>query len=119
MEIQTFNAARPRCPATIHEVATITSKGQITLPKSIRQALGVDFGGKVAFDLMGSQVFVSPVEDAPHEDPAIMSFLTLLEKGIQSGQHITTLPEDLSRLMLAVLKQPVDLNEEIEGDVTL
>ena len=55
---------------TIHEVATITSKGQITLPKSIRQALGVDFGGKVAFDLRGSQVFVSPVEDVPHEDPA-------------------------------------------------
>ena len=44
----------------IHEVATITSKGQITLPKPIRQALGVDFGGKVAFDLLGSQV-VEPV----------------------------------------------------------
>ena len=29
---------------TIHEVATITSKGQITLPKPIRQALGVDAG---------------------------------------------------------------------------
>ena len=26
----------------IHEVATLTSKGQITLPKSIRQALGAD-----------------------------------------------------------------------------
>jgi antitoxin PrlF len=26
----------------IQEVATITSKGQITLPKAIRQALGVD-----------------------------------------------------------------------------
>ena len=37
----------------IHEVATLTSKGQITLPKSIRQALGVDTGGKVAFDLRG------------------------------------------------------------------
>lgn len=33
---------------TIHEVATITAKGQITLPKPIRQALGVDYGGKVA-----------------------------------------------------------------------
>ncbi len=30
----------------IHEVATITAKGQITLPKSIRQALGVDYGGR-------------------------------------------------------------------------
>ena len=31
----------------IHEVATITAKGQITLPKSIRHALKVDYGGKV------------------------------------------------------------------------
>jgi antitoxin PrlF len=31
----------------IHEVATLTSKGQITLPKSIRQALGVDTAAKL------------------------------------------------------------------------
>ena len=43
----------------IHEVATLTSKGQITLPKSIRQALGVDTGGKVAFDLRGGEVVVT------------------------------------------------------------
>ena len=103
----------------IHEVATITSKGQITLPKPIRQALGVDFGGKVAFDLRGSQVVVSRVENAQHEDPAIANFLALLEKDIKSGKHITALPKDLARSMLAALKQPVDLNEEIEGDVGL
>jgi antitoxin PrlF len=34
----------------ILEVATLTSKGQITLPKPIRQALGVDVGGQVAFE---------------------------------------------------------------------
>lgn len=103
----------------VHEVATITSKGQITLPKTIRQALGVDFGGKVAFDLMGSQVVVSRVEDQDHQDPAIASFLSLLEKDIQSGQHITSLPEDLVRSMLIAIQQPVDLNEEIAGDVAL
>lgn len=35
----------------IHEVATMTSKGQITLPKTIRQALGIDVGSKVTFEL--------------------------------------------------------------------
>ena len=104
---------------TIHEVATITSKGQITLPKPIRQALGVDFGGKVAFDLMGSQVIVSRVEGEAHEDPAIANFLALLEKDIQSGQHITALPEDLVRSMLTAIQQPIDPNEQIEGDVAL
>ena len=104
---------------TIHEIATITSKGQITLPKPIRQALGVDLGGKVAFDLRGSQVLVSRVEDPLHEDPAITSFLSLLEKDIKTGQHVTSLPEDIARSMLKAIQQPVDLKEEIEGDVAL
>jgi len=104
---------------TIHEIATITSKGQITLPKPIRQALGVDFGGKVAFDLQGSQVIVSRVDNQEHEDPAIAGFLTLLEKDIQTGRHLTGLPEELARSMLAALKKPVVLDEEIVGDVAL
>ena len=105
--------------STIHEIATLTSKGQITLPKPIRQALGVDFGGKVAFDLLGSQVVVSRVDHQEHEDPAIIGFLSLLEKGIQTGQCLTSLPEGLARAMLAALKQPVDFDEEIIGDVAL
>ena len=103
----------------IHEVATITSKGQITLPKPIRQALGVDAGGKVAFDFTCDRVIVTRVTDEPHEDPAISSFLALLEKDIRSGQHITTLPDSLVRSMLAALGKRVDLNEDIEGDVAL
>lgn len=103
----------------IHEVATITSKGQITLPKPIRQALGVDAGGKVAFDFTGDRVIVTRVEDEPHEDPAIGSFLSLLVKDIQSGLHITTLPDDLARSMLATLGKPVDMNEDIAGEVAL
>ncbi len=102
----------------IHEVATITAKGQITLPKPIRQALKVDYGGKVAFDLHGSQIVVTRVEDE-HIDPAIGGFLALLEKDIQSGRNVTALPKDLARAMLATLKRSVDLSEEIEGDVAL
>jgi antitoxin PrlF len=52
-------AIRRMAMPAIHEVATLTSKGQITLPKSIRQALGVDTGGKVAFDLRGGEVVVT------------------------------------------------------------
>ena len=37
--------------STLHEVATMTAKGQITLPKAIRQALGFDVGAKLAFEL--------------------------------------------------------------------
>lgn len=103
----------------IHEVATITSKGQITLPKPIRQALGVDYGGKVAFDLRGDQVVVTRVDEGEHEDPAIGSFLSLIEADIRTGQNLCSLPADLTEAMLATLARPVDLNADIEGDVEL
>ena len=103
----------------IHEVATITSKGQITLPKPIRQALGVAFGGKVAFDMQGSQVIVTRVENELHEDPAIGGFLALLERDIASCRHISTLPDELALSMLSAITRPVDLSEEIHGDVAL
>jgi antitoxin PrlF len=104
---------------SIHEVATITAKGQITLPKPIRQALGVDYGGKVAFDLRGSQVIVTRAEDPRHEDPAIESFLGLLETDIRNGRHVASLPEDLVQAMLATLPKAVDTTANIEGDVSL
>lgn len=103
----------------IHEVATITSKGQITLPKPIRQALGVDYGGKVAFELCGSQVIVTRADEASHEDPAIASFLALLEKDICTGQRLCNFPERLVQAMQAAAALPVDLDADIEGDVAL
>lgn len=105
--------------SSIHEIATVTAKGQITLPKSIRQALGVGYGGKVAFDLQGSQVVVSRAEDPLHEDPAIVGFLHLLEADLELGRHITNLPEDLIKAMVAALSRSADLNEDIQGDVEL
>ena len=102
----------------IHEIATLTSKGQITLPKPIRQALGVDVGGKLAFDLRGSEVVVTRV-DAEHEDPAIGAFLSLLARDIDAGRNIQGLPEDLARAMLEHAGHDVNLGEEIDGAVEL
>jgi len=103
---------------TIHEIATLTSKGQITLPKSIRQALGVDAGGKLAFDLRGSEVVVTRV-GAEHEDPAIGAFLSLLARDIEAGRNIQGLPDDLARAMLEHSGYAVNLDDEIDGEVSL
>ena len=35
----------------VEEVCTITAKGQTTVPKAVRQALGVGYGGRIAFRL--------------------------------------------------------------------
>lgn len=104
--------------SSIHEFATLTSKGQITLPKSIRQGLGVDTGSKIAFELRDGEVVVMRAE-TEHEDPAIGAFLTLLEADIRVGKHLQPLPEDLAQTMLAHAGQAVDRDEEIDGDVAL
>jgi antitoxin PrlF len=114
MKIEDRSPAMP----SIHEEATLTSKGQITLPKSIRQALGVTTGGKVAFELRGGEVVVTRAE-TEHEDPAIGAFLGLLEADIRSGRNVGVLPAELARAMLANVGHAEDRDEDIEGDVTL
>ena len=98
--------------------APISSKGQITLPKAIRQALGVTTGGKVSFELRGNEVIVTRA-DAEHEDPAIGAFLGVLERDIREGKHVGNLPEDLAIAMFANLEHPTDQHEDIEGAVAL
>lgn len=103
----------------IHEEATVTSKGQITLPKSIRQALGVSIGGKVAFDLRHGEVVVTRADEAEHEDPAIEAFLGVLERDIRAGRHIHALPEALAKALLANASHAVNPDEPIDGEVAL
>jgi antitoxin PrlF len=101
----------------IREVATLTSKGQITLPKFVRQALGLDTGARVAFDLRGGEVVVSRAVE--HEDPAIGAFLNLLASDIERGRRVMGLPEDLARALLANSAAAANPDEDIDGDVAL
>ena len=105
----------------IHEIATMTAKGQITMPRTIRQALGVDVGAKVAFELQeDGQVVVSRADaDAEHEDPAIDAFLGLLAGDTQAARHVQAIPEDLARDMLDHAWREAGVDEDIEGDVDL
>ena len=67
-------------PAVVEEVCTITAKGQTTVPKAVRQALGVGYGGRIAFRVEGGAVTVRALPEAEAaEDPALAPFLTLLE----------------------------------------
>lgn len=43
------------------EQAKITSKGQITVPLRVRNALGVKAGDNLVFDMDGGEVFVRPL----------------------------------------------------------
>ena len=103
----------------IHEVATMTAKGQITLPKAVRQALGVDVGAKVAFELHDDGQVVVSRADAEHEDPAIGAFLDLLAGDIRAGRHVRTIPDDLAQDMLEHAERESGRDEDIDGEVDL
>lgn len=46
----------------------VTEKGQVTIPKHIREAAGVAPGSEVLFSLEGSRIVITPVGTAVRED---------------------------------------------------
>jgi antitoxin PrlF len=63
--------------SVIEEVCIVTAKGQTTVPKAIRQALGVSYGGRITFRVDDGAVSVHAAGE-PQEDPALAPFLALL-----------------------------------------
>jgi antitoxin PrlF len=103
----------------IEETSTITAKGQTTVPKVVRQALGVDCGGKIAYRIEDGRVTVHNPE-AEHHDPALAAFLGLIEKDLTAGRNIGELPVDVADAMRRAIEEvPVDLSENLEDDVAL
>ena len=42
------------------EITSVTSKGQVTIPKSVRKQLGIRTGTKVAFEVVGDHAELRP-----------------------------------------------------------
>jgi antitoxin PrlF len=105
--------------SVIEETSTITAKGQTTVPKSVRRALGIDYGGKIAFRVEGGRVTVHN-PDAGDRDPAIAAYLTLIENDTAAGRNLRDLPAGVAAAMQRAMDEaPIDLDEELEGDVDL
>ncbi len=103
----------------IEEISTITAKGQTTVPKAVRQALGVDRGGKIAYRIEDGQVTLNNPA-AEHSDPVLAAFLGLIAADIAAGGAVPDLPPDVAAaLRRAVEESGVDLDEKLEGDVAL
>ena len=107
-------------PALLEEVSTITAKGQTTVPKAIRQALGVDYGGRIAFRVDENGVTVHRA-DAEETDPAIDAFLNFLARDIERRPEALSALSPALAVRLAELTQgvAVDLNTVIDGAVDI
>lgn len=104
----------------IEEVCTITAKGQTTVPKAIRQALGVGYGGRIAFRVEDGAVSVHAVSES-EADPALAPFLALLERDVAArpAALVPLTPELAASLTAATEGVQVDLAAPVEGDVAL
>jgi len=103
----------------IEKTSTITAKGQTTVPKAVRQVLGVGLGGRITYRIEDGLVTVHNPE-AGHRDPALAAYLALIEKDIAAGRNLGDLPAGLGAALQRAGKEiPVDLDETLEGEVAL
>lgn len=103
----------------IEETRTITAKGQTTVPKAVRRALGVDRGGKIAYRIEDGRVTVRNPE-VERSDPVLAAFLGLIAKDIAAGGKVRDLPAEIAATLARAMEQvEVDLDETLEGDVAL
>lgn len=104
----------------VQERSRITAKGQTTVPKAVRQALGVSYGGEIAFVVDEQGVSVRRVE-TDETDPVIRTFLGFLEQDmLRNPQNVAAFPASLADRMAALaLQVTIDLDEGIEGPVAL
>jgi len=93
----------------VEEICTITAKGQATIPKTVRQALGIKPGARIAFRIEDGNVTVHPA-DENGEDPALAPFLELL------AQDFANRPEAIVALSPNLARRIEQLTEGVTGD---
>ena len=111
-------SVKGRGPSGTLDTAKITSKGQLTLPKTVRTALGVAEGDLVRFSMVDGKIVVEVgTSDEIPEDAAIAAFLDTLERSIAVSSDF---PIEMMQAMKALTGGiDVDLDEPIEGDVVI
>ncbi|TGD98279.1 type II toxin-antitoxin system PrlF family antitoxin [Methylobacterium nonmethylotrophicum] len=99
--------------------ATITARGQTTVPAAVRRMLGVGKSGRIVFRGLADGTVVIAKADAPvEEDPALRPFLALLERDLmERPQAVAPVGEDLYQRALALTSGvEVDLDEALSDD---
>lgn len=106
--------------ALLKEISTITAKGQTTVPKSVRQALDVGQGDRIAFIVDENGVTVERA-DTVETDPVIDSFLGFLARDMETHpEAITGFPPALrSRIVNLTKGMKADPDASIDGEVDL
>lgn len=103
---------------TLEIEATITARGQTTVPAAIRRMLGVKKGPIVFKGLSDGTVIVEAKQDEPEEDPMIAKFLEFLEKDMRENpQRLVPLSQELLDESYALVGDiDIDMDAPLEDD---
>ena len=108
--------------AVVEEVCTITAKGQTTVPKAVRQALGLGYGGRIAFRVEDGRVTIHALQE-DDADPALAPFLRLLAADLATrpSEGVRPITENLAARMTDITDDigQADPDAPIEGEVAL
>ena len=101
-------------------VSKVTSKAQTTLPSGVRDALGINPGDKLGYEIEGDAAVIRKVVD-DGEDPALAPFLALLEQDIaQNARRLKAVPQALVERIRALTEGVrVNRDEVIHGPVAI
>ncbi|MGE0577694.1 type II toxin-antitoxin system PrlF family antitoxin [Reyranella sp.] len=87
----------------------------------MRQALGVDYGGRIVFRVDEQRCVTVHRADNEHDDPAIDRFRVFLAEDIaRRPEGVRAISPELAKRIAALTKGiAVDLDEAIDGDIEL
>lgn len=76
--------------------SSITDRFQTTIPKGVREALGLRRGDRLAYEVRGEEVVVRRRPEQDGDDPALTGFLDLLERDIANrSDRLQRIPDPL------------------------
>ena len=107
-------------PAVFEIEATITERGQTTVPAQIRKMLAIKKTGRIVFRGMpDGRVEIAPKEGSEvHTDPVISEFLSFLERDMKKrGQEaIRPVPRSFLDDYHELSRLDIDLDAPLTGD---
>lgn len=103
---------------TLEIEATITDRGQTTVPAPIRKMLGVKKGPIVFKGLSDGTVIIEAKHEESEEDPVIAKFLEFLEKDMREDpQRLVPLSQELLDESYGLVRDlEVDMDAPLEDD---
>lgn len=118
----TTATASPRHPEGGILRSTMTTRSQTTLPRGVRQVLGLKPGAQIGYMITGDRVELINPAAVEHEDPVVQQFLQVLGRHMleQPTEAVVPFPPDLlARARAAAADGPADHDEPLDGAVLL